>query len=121
MEQYQAPVAYPGLVSRGFPKLANLSGSVVKVDASIYQTPDFKKILAGGGFPGNHKTPLDTLLKPRYISQVHLAQNVATRPPHDISVRRVLMWRHLSSRHSNGGCVDATFRMKLPTLIHGLI
>ena len=30
---------------------------LVKVSASIYQTPDLKKILAGGGGPGSEKNP----------------------------------------------------------------
>ena len=46
---------------RGFPKLANLSGWSMSVPV-LYQNPDLKKILAGGGgFPGNKKT-LDTPL-----------------------------------------------------------
>ena len=34
----------------------------MKVGASIYQTPDLKKNLDWGGFPGNQKKPVDTPL-----------------------------------------------------------
>ena len=46
------PVAYPELVSRGFPKFANLSGW----RRSVPQAPNLKKNLGrGGGVPGNQK------------------------------------------------------------------
>ena len=54
------PVAYPELVSRGVSKTRKFKW-LVKVGASIYQTPDLKKILAGGGFRATTKN-LDTPL-----------------------------------------------------------
>ena len=48
-------VAYPELVSRGVSKTRKFKW-LVKVGASIYQTPDLKKILAGG-VSGQPKTP----------------------------------------------------------------
>ena len=47
-------VAYPELVSRGVSKTRTFKW-LVKVGASIYQTPDLKKMLAGGGVSGQPK------------------------------------------------------------------
>ena len=50
-------MAYPKLVLRGVSKTRKFKW-LVKVGASIYQTPDFKKNLGWGeGFPGNKKNP----------------------------------------------------------------
>ena len=55
------PVAYPELVSRGVSKTRK-SKWLVKVGASIYQTPDLKQNLGWGGFRVTKKN-LDTLLQ----------------------------------------------------------
>ena len=45
----------------GFPIVANVSGRLGSVPVTV-SPPDLKKIMVGGGFPGNQKTPLDTPL-----------------------------------------------------------
>ena len=62
-------VAYPELVSGGFP--SHKFKGLVKVSASngVIRV-DWKKIMAGGrGFPGNQNNPLDTPLRRLSISQ----------------------------------------------------
>ena len=49
-------VAYPRLVSGGGSESHKYKW-LVKVGVSMGVTPWFKKIMAGGGFPGNQNTP----------------------------------------------------------------
>ena len=58
-------VAYPELVSRGVSKTRKFKW-LVKV--GVYQTPDFKKILAGWGGFWKTKKNLDTPLRYRMIN-----------------------------------------------------
>ena len=60
-------MAYPELVSRGVSKSHKFKW-LVKVGASkgVIRV-DLKKIMAGGGFPGNKKKPLDTPLTSDFI------------------------------------------------------
>ena len=57
----RSTVAYPELVSGGFP--SDTFKGLVKVSASngVIKV-DWKQSWPGGGFPGNQKTPLDTPL-----------------------------------------------------------
>ena len=57
-------MAYPELVSGGGGFPSHKFKWLVKVGANkgVIRV-DLKKIMAGGGFPGNQKTPLDTPLK----------------------------------------------------------
>ena len=52
----QNTVAYPELVSRGVSKTCKFKW-LVKVGASIYQTPDLKKNLGWGGFRATKQKP----------------------------------------------------------------
>ena len=74
----------------------------MKVGASIYQTPDLKKNLGWGGFPGNQKKTLDTPL----VSAIRCAQLPIVFMVLGVSYLRVLAQRPT-------GCCSASFLTSL--------